>query len=250
MRAISRLVEGRPFLFVIGLFLAETLLAFPLVVVFNLLGLDREPLRLIIPVAQSVFILWVVWLLGWFERAGFVRDTRNVHLYWYPVLLAIVPVLVYGTIEVSAGPLAFYTAALLFTGISEETLARGVILPALLPRGKWTAVLSAAALFSAGHLTNLFFEDFGVLEMAEVLMATFGFAVLYGALFIRTKNIWPLIVLHMLHDYFFVTSGTAGPFVAEPLSAALGISLAVLNMAYGAFILRGPVLTAGNQSAA
>jgi membrane protease YdiL (CAAX protease family) len=225
---------------VLGLFLAETVLAFPLVVAFNLLNLDLELLRLLIPVAQSAFMIWVVWLLGWFERAGFVRDVRNAHLYWYPVLLAIVPALKYGTIEVPPGPLAFYTAALLFTGISEETLARGVILPALLPRGKWTAVLSAAALFSIGHLTNLLFEDFGVLEMAEVLMATFGFAVLYAALFIRTANIWPLIVLHTLHDYFFVTSGTAGPFVVEPLGAALGISLAILNVAYGVFILAGP----------
>jgi membrane protease YdiL (CAAX protease family) len=248
MRGLNRLAEGRPFLFVVGLFLAETVLAFPLVVVFNLLGLDRELLRLIIPVAQSVFMIWVVWSLGWFARAGFVRDVRNVHLYWYPVLLAIVPVLKYGTIEVPSGPLAFYTAALLFTGISEETLARGVILPALLPRGKWTAVLSAAALFSVGHLTNLFFEEFGVFEMAEVLMATFGFAILYGALFIRTENIWPLIVLHMLHDYFFVTSGTAGPFVAEPLGAALGIGLAVLNVAYGVVILAGPDRTSGSAA--
>jgi len=239
MNGISRLAERRPYVFVIGLFLAETVLALPFVVAFNLLGLDREPLRLIIPIAQSAAMLWVVWLLGWLERAGFVRDTRDVHLYWYPVLLAIVPVLAYGTVEVPAGPLAFYTAALLFTGISEETLARGLFLPALLPRGKWTAVFFAAAFFSIGHFTNLFFEDFGALEMAEVLMATFGFAVLYGALFIRTGNIWPLIVLHMLHDYFFVTSGTAGPFVAEPLDPALGLGLAVLNVAYGAFILRG-----------
>ena len=37
-------------------------------------------------------------------------------------------------------------------------------------------------------------------------------------MFIRTGNIWPLIVLHMLHAYFLVTSGTAGPFVVDPLS--------------------------------
>jgi len=50
-----------------------------------------------------------------------------------------------------------------------------------------------------------------------------------------------LIVLHMLHDYFLVTSGTAGPFVVEPLSPILGIGLAALNVVYGAVILaRGP----------
>lgn len=239
MTRLGKFAEDRPILFVLGLFVAENAVAFPFVVVFNLLGLDRELLRLIIPITQSAFMLWVVWLLAWSERAGFLRDVRNVHLYWYPILLSIVPVLVYGTIEVPAGPLVFYAVALLFTGISEETLARGVILPALLPRGKWMAVFFAAALFSVGHLTNLFFEDFGVLEMVEVLLSTFSFAVLYGALFIRTQNIWPLIVLHMLHDYFFLTSGTAGPFVVEPMSATLSIALAILNVAYGIFLLAG-----------
>lgn len=153
------------------------------------------------------------------------------------MLLALVPVLAYGTITIPKGPLAFYTAALIFTGISEETLARGVILPALLGRGTWFAILFAASLFSVGHFTNLFFSSPSALEMTEVLLETFSFAVVYGALFIRTGNILPLIVLHMLHDYFLVTSGTAGPFVVEPLSPALGIGLSALNIVYGVVIL-------------
>jgi len=231
------IADQRPYLFVVGLFLAETVLAIPFVALFRVLELDIEPLRLIIPAVQSAFMIWVVWKLGWFTRAGFRLQVRDIHLYWYPVLLAIVPVLAYGTIKIPSGPLAFYAAALLVTGISEETLARGVILPALLKRGTWVAILFAASLFSIGHLTNLFFSSPSALEMAEVLLATFGFAVLYGALFIRTGNILPLIVLHMLHDYFLVTSGTAGPFVVEPLSPALGIGLAALNIIYGAAIL-------------
>lgn len=240
MPRIQQVAEDRPVLFVVGLFLVELASAFPFVVAFALLGLDREPLRLIIPIAQSGLMLWVVWRLGWFGRAGFASPLRDAHLLWYPVLLAFVPVLVYGTVEIPSGPLAFYTGALLFTGLSEETLARGLILPALLPRGKWMAVFFAAGLFSVGHFTNLFFEDFGPLEMAEVLLATFGFAVLYGSVFIRTQNIWPLILLHTLHDYFLLTSGTAGPFVDEPLSTGLGVVLAVLNVIYGVFILMNP----------
>lgn len=231
------IADQRPYLFVVGLFLAETVLAFPFVALFRVLQLDIEPLRLIIPTAQSLFMIWVVWKLGWFSRAGFRLEVRDIHLYWYPVLLALVPVLAYGTIKIPKGPLVFYTAALLVTGISEETLARGVILPALLKRGTWVAILFAASLFSIGHLTNLFFSSPSALEMTEVLLATFGFAVLYGALFIRTGNILPLIVLHMLHDYFLVTSGTAGPFMVERLSPILGIGLAVLNIVYGAAIL-------------
>lgn len=238
MKKLKQFAEEHPYLFVIGVFLAETCVAFPFVIPFKLLGLGLEPLRLIIPIAQSVFMLWVVLQLGWFQRSGFRREVKDVHLYWYPVLLSVIPVLGYGSIEIAAGPLAFYAAAILFTGISEETLARGVFITALLSRGKWTALFLAAGLFSIGHLTNLFFTDHGFLEMAEVLIATFGFAVLYGALFIRTQNIWPLILLHTLHDYFLVTSGTAGPFVVEPLAMPLAIGLAIVNIVYGVFIVR------------
>jgi len=231
------MADERPYHFVVGLFIAETLLAFPFVVVFRALSLDLEPLRLVIPAAQSLFMIWVVWKLGWFARAGFTREVQAVHLYWYPTLLALVPVIVYGTIRIDAGPLAFYAAALLFTGISEETLARGVMIPALMKKGVRVAVLVPAFLFSISHLTNLVFSSPDAMAMAEVLVATFGFAVLYGAVFIRTGNILLLIVLHMLHDYFLVTSGTAGPFVVQPLPPVLAIGLALLNIAVGIFLL-------------
>ena len=40
-------------------------------------------------------------------------------------------------------------------------------IPALMRYGKWAAVFIAAAIFSAGHFTNVFFESFGLLEWAD-----------------------------------------------------------------------------------
>ena len=239
MSKIRALAESRPFVFVIAVFLFESLLALPFVAVFKAAGWDIVPLRLIIPLAQSIAMVALVAWLGWFARSGFTTTVRDVHLYWYPVLLAFVPTLLYGTVEIAWGWVLFYTLAVLFTGISEEVIARGIILPALLPRGKWVALFLSAALFSVGHFSNLFFEDFGLLETAEKLLNTFGFAVLYGALFLRTGNIYPLIVLHALHDYVYVVSGTAGPFLAEPLSLPLSFALAAISIAYGVSLLRG-----------
>lgn len=238
MSAIKAIATDRPFIFVIGMFVVENLLALPIVVVFKVLELDMVALRLIIPIAQSALMIGVIWYLGWFVRAGFTRSVRDIHVYWYPVLLAFVPAFFAGSIEVTPGWVLFYTAALLFTGISEEALARGIFLPALLSRGKWVTLFFAAGLFSIGHFTNLMFEDFGVIEMAEKLLTTFGFAILYGGVFLRTGNIWPLIVLHMIHDYMFLTTGTAGPFTIEPLTNEIRISLALINIAYGLYIAR------------
>ena len=238
MSAIRNLANDRPFVFVAALFVVNLAIALPFVAIFKIAGFDIGPLRLIIPIADSAFSVWVVWYLGWFRRAGFTRQVSDIHLYWYPNALAFVPVFVYGTVPISPGPVLFYTAALLFTGLSEETLARGIMLPALLSRGKWVALFFTALVFSAGHVTNLFFEEFGLLEWTDKFLATFGFAVLYGAVFLRTGNIWPLIFLHMLHDYSYVTSGSAGPFTVVPFDIRLHLLLSVLSIAYAVVIMQ------------
>ncbi len=236
MRILRKLVVDHPFLFAIGLFLVDMAVALPFVLIFRALDLDLVPLRLIIPAVQSVLVVWVIWQLGWFARSGFNGSIKDIHLYWYPVLLAFAPVLVYGRVPITAGWMLFYMAALLFTGISEEAFARGVLLPALLSRGKWLAIFFAGALFSAGHITNIFFEDFGALEWADKFLTTFSFAVLYGAVFLHTGNILPLIVLHMIHDQSYLTSGTAGPFLTQSIDIRLHMALSVLSILYGIFI--------------
>jgi len=147
--------------------------------------------------------------------------------------------MVYGSVAIPPGLLTFYLLALVFTGISEEGLARGVLLPALLSRGKWVALFFVAVPFSASHITNLFFEDFGVVEWFDKFLSTFGFAILYGAVFLRTANIWPLMFLHAVDDLSFVTSGTAGPFLKVPISTALNTGLSIASIAYGVYIMRG-----------
>lgn len=236
MSVIKDLAETRPFVFVIALFIVESLVAVPFVAAFKLSGLDIVPLRLMIPVAQSLLMLGLIRHLGWFAKSGFVRDVRDVHVFWYPTLVAFAPVFFYGTVEITASWIVFYSLALIFTGLSEEAFARGIALPALLPRGKWVALIFAGALFSVGHFSNLVFENFGPLEMADKLLTTFGFAIMYGALFIRTGNIWPLIVLHAIHDYSYLVSGSAGPYLEEPFAIPLHMALSVANIAYGVFV--------------
>lgn len=229
--------ESRPYLFSLMIFILESIMAVPFVVAFKVLGLELEPLRLIIPIVQSIFVVWVLYHLGWLKAAGFGGRIKDIHILWFPLVLAFVPVLMFGTIEIAAGGIMFYALALVFTGISEEGLARGIILKAVLPSGPWIALLFMAVLFSVGHFSNLFFEDFSALEMVEKLLVTFSFALLYGAVFLRTHNIWSLIVLHAVHDFSFVTSGTAGPYTVTPLPHTLHAELAVLSIVYAVFIM-------------
>lgn len=230
--------QNHPLWFVILVFAAESLLAVPFVAIYKIFQLDIEPLRLIIPIAQSVFVLWVIYLLGWMKQVGFVSRVKNVHLLWFPLLLAFAPFLIYGSVEIAVQGILFYTLALLFTGISEEGLARGIILRALLPKGLWVAILGAGVLFSVSHLSNLVFAEGTLVDLLEVLLNTFGFAILYGAVFIRTLNIYPLIILHTLHDFALVVSGTAGPYATQPLPTSMHIAGAVISILYGAYLVR------------
>lgn len=235
---MKNFASKHPFLFSIGVFLANALLAIPFVVIFSALKLDKEPLRLIIPIAQSIFVLGILYRLGWLKAAGFGRHIRDIHLLWFPLVLAFIPVILFGTVEIASYGVLFYVLALVFTGISEEGEARGIILKAVLSKGKWTALIFAAFLFSVGHFSNLFFEDFSAIEMVEKLTVTFSFAMLYGSLFLRTLNIWPLIVLHMLHDFMFLISGTAGPYTVIPLPPNLHIILGIISVLYAVYIIR------------
>ncbi|MCA8879011.1 MAG: CPBP family intramembrane metalloprotease [Rhodobacteraceae bacterium] len=239
MPSLRQMAETRPVLFVVALALAQGVLALPFVVLFKALGLGIVPLRLIIPVAETALMLAVVSRLGWWRRSGLATaELRALPVLWFPAVLAFVPWLYAGSSAVPAGALAFYLAALVFTGLGEEIFARGLVLPALLAHGRWWALLGSAALFSAGHITNLFFEDFSALDWLDKFSATFAFAVLYGAVFLRTGNLWPLVFLHILHDFAYLTSGMAGPFARGAIPLPLGLALSAAATAYGLWSVR------------
>lgn len=235
---MNNFATNRPYLFSFAIFAIESIAAVPFVVAFNLLDLDLEPLRLIIPIAQTFLVIWILYALGWIKAAGFGGKIKNIHVLWFPLILAFVPVLLFGTIEIAPNAVMFYAFALAFTGISEEGFARGILLKALLVKGPWVALMFTSILFSVGHLSNLLFEDFSAFEMMERLLTTFSFAILYGSVFLRTQNIWPLIVLHAVHDFSFLTSGTAGPYLVEPLPSEVNLVLALISILYAVIIMR------------
>jgi len=239
MDKIRGFAESHPFWFVICLAVFQPLIAMPFVLALKVFGLALVPLQLAIPAAQSVIILWLIVALGWTRRCGLVGPVRNAHLLIYPALAHFLPALIYGTVPIAPGWALFYFLALLATGISEEGFARGVAVPLLASFGKWAAVLIAAAIFSAGHVTNIFIEDFSVLEWVDKFSTTFGFGVLYGALFLRTGSLLPLIFLHTVEDWIYLTSGTAGPFVAVPIDIRIHLMIALANLGVGLYLTSG-----------
>jgi len=231
-------LSRRPYWGSVAVFAATMALPVPFVIFFKALGLGMEPLRMIIPAAESIFIVGLIYHLGWLRQAGFFGEVRDIWVLWLPAALACAPVALFGTIQIPAHNIALYLFALILTGVHEEGFARAFLMKVLYPHGIWPAVLFSSALFSLSHLSNLFFAQMGVLEMFTKFFLTFSFGLMYCALFLRTLNIWPLIVIHAAWDFSFLVSGTEGPYVVTPFPASLHMAIGLASCAYAVQILR------------
>ena len=115
------------------------------------------------------------------------------------------------------------------TAVFEEGMWRGVMLGLLRPTGVWRAVLISSLLFGLGHLGNTALRGISFL----IVLQAFGAAIQgigFAALRLRTNTIWPLIIIHGLHDLSLQMSTLPIPLLEAPMETALCI--------YGIVLLR------------
>ena len=114
----------------------------------------------------------------------------------------------------------------------------------------WKSVLISAAIFGVFHLGNLVKGD-TVQTLIQVGYAT-AIGILFGAVYLRIKNLWPLVIIHGLIDFFGSFSEVFHePQIAGPPSDLSGIPwlliveaamplivLSILCVAAAVFLLR------------
>lgn len=110
----------------------------------------------------------------------------------------------------------FFIATMFLIGFAEEAVFRGVILNLFLERfsgtkrGVLCAVIFSGVIFGAMHMTNAFqgvslFSAFVQAVNASLL------GVIFGAVYVRTKNLWLVVFFHALTDFAsLLTSGLYG----------------------------------------
>lgn len=103
------------------------------------------------------------------------------------------------------------------------------------------AVVTAALIFGLLHLVKF---DKGVYgELSQVAFATF-IGVMFGALLLRTKRLWPLLIIHALIDFAAKIDGIGEPFtqsISKPTDVISAVVIAVLVLPcfiFGWMILR------------
>ena len=216
--------QKKPFLF--GLSISVVAIALLDMVYFGVVkifpGMDSISMIAISSVAQLVLGISVLLISrhtcvakGWFRVKGTVNGLL---MGWLAILYAVGMSLI-TTINMppeywivpKPWPLFVLVAVAFTTGLFEEVLVRGLVLNVLLNKMSDTrksiikACWVSSMLFGVLHLFNLT-TGAGVIEtVGQVIYATFV-GVFLAAIYIRTKSLWPSIILHAvidLPDYIF-----------------------------------------------
>ena len=126
--------------------------------------------------------------------------------------------------------IAVFVICMIFVGITEEFLCRGVLAELLLrhygatKEGVWKAVIISGVLFGLAHLSNLLgAEPVGVLVQC-VIAGMMGMA--FAAIYFRTGCIWVTVALHAFVDVCaLITGGLYTGEIAETISGYQPIQL-------------------------
>ncbi|MGK5039789.1 CPBP family intramembrane glutamic endopeptidase [Janthinobacterium sp. GB1R12] len=123
--------------------------------------------------------------------------------------------------------------------VSEELMFRAILLKGMLDRYPvWPAVLISSALFGLAHTANGLASGDVSGALWQAVAATLQ-GVGYAAIRLRTRSIWPMVLVHGLWDYALVTATLPHP--AEDGASILPYIalLAVLPLClYGVYLLR------------
>jgi len=165
---------------------------------------------------QSVFLVWFLKVRGWtLEKLGLVFSWRGTGWGWLLLLTTYVMAMAVQAIADWTIPAQMHAAAQQFpapdkhlsmqlvflastvNGIFEEVFVAGYIITALRDtRGVWTAINISTVVRLLYHLYQ---GPLGIMTVVPV-------GLLYGYFFARTRQLWPLVMAHVLIDIVGLSS--------------------------------------------
>ncbi len=206
------------------------------------LGVPRDGLMLVGVLKDIVLALGLIWWLGWWRETGFTTTGYNIHDLWLPLLLVFVPIMIFGTIVNESRIMILILVLMFFTALGEEALSRGLLLQALLPLGKWYAVLVPSFLFGVGHITQFLFLGMPLADNLLQISYNIAYGMMYGALRLRVGSLWPLIMLHMVGNTMAVVAGIFGPNTIHEAPLGTLAVMGVVEITYAIYLLRKPLV--------
>lgn len=245
---LKRLVGRHPYMSALIIFVYFQafflFLHFFLTAIIKTLNLPFLQYTLLGEILLALVVVVPIIVLGWWSETGFTRgiNGQGVVVCIMPVVLVVLPVLLGLPAVVGRASISMILAAavlVLLVGFVEEGLCRGLLLRSLLPGGIWVSALISALLFSALHLANIL-SGLPWTYVAGQLLIAFGSGVLFAAIRLRTRSIWPSLVIHAAHDFPGILLLAIDPKLA--LSTPLNLALIVNGVFCVFFLLNALVL--------
>jgi len=134
----------------------------------------------------------------------------------------------------------------LSVGFFEETLFRGILLLVLLDifsekkYGIIRAVILSSLIFGSLHIFNVF-DGASIRVIIEQIGYSFLMGMLWAVMYVKTKNLWLVMLLHATYNFFgqvMFELGTVGNRF-DTVTVVVTIVLAMGVAVYSAFLLKG-----------
>jgi membrane protease YdiL (CAAX protease family) len=171
---------------------------------------------------QAAVLVWFLWVRGWtLEKIGLSVSWRSTWHGWLLLLTSYVVLMglqwlagLFAPGEIQTAVQRYPTADPLISmqlvflastvnGMFEEVFVAGYVITALAPvRGTWTAVNVSTVIRLLYHLYQ------GPLALITII----PIGLIFGHFYVRTKQLWPLILAHILIDIIGL-SGVVGAFL-------------------------------------
>ena len=215
------------------------------------LGLPQDVLYLVGFVILTVISLVLLARMRWWKEVGF-RPLREYRLLWLPVLPVVVTLIEFfsgGGRPVAGTTVLFLLVLTALNGFTEEVFYRGLMLRALVPKGIWRALVITSLIFAFTHSMNALT---GWSPERVLWQLCYSFAIGFGwaAFALRTRTIWPLILIHFVNN-FFSLSGSGSVIQTGDVSVVgrvIMLSYTVAFIAYGVLVTRSHVKAQGART--
>ncbi len=163
----------------VGMAVVQVLAFLPVIVLGCVLA--RRPTREVLPLDSFPFVSLVPMLVAIMGLVILVSECDNLVRFVLPMPDALAELFR----DLFKGSVGTLVALVIVAPLTEEALFRGVILSGFLARyGKGTAIGASAVLFAVAHLNPYQFA------------AGLGTGVFLGWLFVRTRSLWPCMLMH------------------------------------------------------
>ncbi len=143
---------------------------------------------------------------------------------------------------VSVSNLVRFTITMVLVAVNEELWLRALVLNLVSSSQKiseWKAIIISALIFALLHMVN--FSHMQFVNVLVQIINAFAGGILFGAIYIKQRNIWGTITIHFIVDWISLVIGSCFMGANSVLSVQMSPGLIVIMICGGIFI---PVISA------